>query len=125
MLPACPDAAIPSHIAAAWSMYVLLGSGALAAFWRSAAQHFLRLLPPPPPVFFGAPASAESTGATGSGASSTGAVGVGVAAGAAEGRGGGGSSFLQASGAAMIPASATAIVIERTLMTLSSLLGAF
>src|SRR5688500_12861521 len=76
-------------------MYVLLGSGALAAFCRSAEQHFLSEFPLP---VLGAVAlaEAEGTGAS-SGTSSIGAGGgVGAAAtGVAEGRGGGGSSFLQ------------------------------
>ena len=76
-------------------MSVLLGGGALLEFWAKASQHFLRLLPatPVPVGFFG---SADSEGA-GSGASSSvcvAAAGV-EAAGGADGRGGGGSSFLQ------------------------------
>lgn len=76
-------------------MIVLFGGGALFEFCASASQHFLRLGPatPVPVGFF---TSAESDG-TGSGANSSvcGAAEAVVAAGAAEGRGGGGSSFLQ------------------------------
>src|SRR5690348_12457024 len=84
------------HMLPAVTMYVLFGSGALLAFWSSAAQQFEKLCdgPPPPVGFFAESAgAAEATGT--SGASSSGALGVGAATGAAEGRGGGGSSFLQ------------------------------
>ena len=64
-------------------------------FCASASQHFFRLLPgtPVPVGFFG---SADSDG-TGSGASSSvGGAAAGVeAVGGADGKGGGGSSFLQ------------------------------
>src|SRR5690606_37968457 len=90
-----------SQTAAAWSMYVLLGSGALSAFCRSAAQHFLIDLPLEPPVFVGvAVADAVGSGGGASGKSSIGAVSVVALAAGGAGRGGGGSSFWHPRGSA-------------------------
>src|SRR5690606_20072176 len=90
-----------SQTAAAWSMYVLLGSGALSAFCRSAAQHFLIELPLEPPVFVGvAVADAVGSGGGASGKSSIGAVSVVALAAGGAGRGGGGSSFWHPRGSA-------------------------
>jgi hypothetical protein len=76
-------------------MYVLLGSGALAAFCSRAAQQAEIEAGLPPVVFF-AVASAEALGtASAIGWSST-CWGGGATCGAALGKGGGGSSFLQA-----------------------------
>lgn len=76
-------------------MYVLLGSGALAAFCSRAAQQAAIEAGLTPVAFF-AVASAEALGtASAMGCNSTG-CGGGAACGAALGKGGGGSSFLQA-----------------------------
>ena len=90
-----PAATMLEQALAAVVKYVLFGSGALAAFWSSAEQHFAKLCAGAPPVGFFTVSAAEAEGTT-SGTNSTGAVGVGAATGVvAEGRGGGGSSFLQ------------------------------
>ena len=92
---AAPAATATLQACDACSMSVLLGGGALLEFCARASQQRFRLGPatPVPVGFF---TSAESDG-TGSGASSSvcGAAATVEAAGAADGRGGGGSSFLQ------------------------------
>src|SRR5664280_2575446 len=76
-------------------MYVLLGSGALAAFCSRAAQQAAIEAGLTPVAFF-AVASAEALGtASAMGCNST-CCGGGAACGAALGKGGGGASFLQA-----------------------------
>jgi len=73
-------------------MYVLVGSGALCAFCIRALQQ-AEMPPPPVPLTFFIP---ESTGALTPASSGRSWSGAGaVATGAADGRGGGGSSFLQ------------------------------
>jgi hypothetical protein len=80
-------------MAAAWSRYVLFGSGALCAFCASAAQHFVSELAEL--EFLGAVALGSVEGAGGSGSWNSEAVGGGTGANVALGRGGTSSSLLQ------------------------------
>lgn len=90
---AAPAATATLHACEACSISVLFGGGALFEFCAKASQQRLRLGPATPPVFFGSSAEADGTGSGAS--SSVGGAAVVEAVAGADGRGGGGSSFLQ------------------------------
>ena len=91
---AAPAATATLQACEACSISVLFGGGALFEFCASASQQRFRLGPATPPVGFFAEADSEGTGSGASSRVCGAAAGV-EAAGGADGRGGGGSSFLQ------------------------------
>ena len=91
---AAPAATATLQAWAAWVISRAFSGGALFAFCTRASQHLLKLGPATPPVGFFADADSEGTGSGARSRVCGAAAGV-EAAGGADGRGGGGSSFLQ------------------------------